>query len=301
MGNVTALRSDMRCVAGTGAVGRHLDNLRLRGLSPGTVEARRRALARLGRALPGGLLAAGPGDLAAWRAGLRLAPKTVGCYVSHAYQFYEWAVVTGLLEANPAGGLPVPRPPRRLPRPVSEADLLLALAAAPARVRPWLVLAAWAGLRAKEIALLRRECVLDHAASPVILVADGATKGHTEHVVPMSTFVLAELRPVLPARGWVFRRADGRPGPNDPATVSHVANRHLHSCGIAATLHQLRHRFGTQTYRISRDLRAVQELLGHADPASAALYAAYDNAAAAAAVEAIPAPGPRFTETKKTG
>ena len=125
-----------------------------------------------------------------------------------------------------------------------------AVATAPPRVRPWLVLAAWAGFRACEVAKLRRENVLDTAAPPVLLVASDATKGTRERIVPMSVFVLAELRVAgLPHNGWVFRRHDGRHGPNAPWTVSHLANSHLADCGADATLHQLRHRFGSSLYK----------------------------------------------------
>jgi integrase/recombinase XerC len=83
---------------------------------------------------------------------------------------------------------------------------------------------------------------------------------------------------------------DGRPGPNTPGLISHLANEHLHECGVAASLHQLRHRFATQAYQASRDLRAVQSMMGHTRPETTAGYAAFDQPAAAAAVEAIPAP-----------
>src|SRR5260370_914737 len=72
-------------------------------------------------------------------------------------------------------------------------DLFDALDGAPPRIRRWLVLAGWAGLRAVEIALLRRECVLDAAVQPVLLIAADATKGPNERLVPMSAFVLGEL------------------------------------------------------------------------------------------------------------
>ena len=88
----------------------------------------------------------------------------------------------------------------------------------------------------------------------------------------------------------MFRRHDGQSGPNTPHTVSRLSNEHLHACGLPATLHQLRHRFGTETYRYKRDLRMVQDLLGHADPATTAGYAAYLNVDAAAAVEHLPSP-----------
>ena len=275
------------------AIAAHLDWLRLRGLSAGTLWARQRALARMTVLLPCPLLEASPEDLLAWRRGLQLSPHAVRSYVSHAHQFYAWALAEGLVAANPAAGLPVPRRGRTVPRPVGEPELMLALAAAPPRVRPWLVLAGWAGLRAREIAFLRRENVLEQAPSPVIRVVAGATKGADERVVPMSRFVVAELGPVLPARGWVFVRLNGR-GPNQPWTVSHLANAHLHGCGITATLHQLRHRFGTEAYRVGKDLRAVQELLGHRDPASTAGYAAPAAPAAVEAVEGIPVPPPRL-------
>ena len=52
-----------------------------------------------------------------------------------------------------------------------------ALQLAPPRIRPWLVLAAWCGLRAKEIALLRAESVMTSARPPVLLVTAEATQG----------------------------------------------------------------------------------------------------------------------------
>ena len=268
----------------------HLAWLRLNGAGPVTVAARAGALARMAGLLGCPLLEASPDALLAWRAGLQLAPNSVLSYLSHARQFYAWAAAEGFLAASPATGLPAPRRPRQIPRPIAEDDLMLALAAAPPRIRPWLVLAGWAGLRAKEIALLRREHVLEGRPVPTLRVAHDATKGYTERLVPMSTFVLGELRPLLPKYGWVFLRLDGRPGPLLPARVSHLANAHLHDCGTTSTLHSLRHRFATQAYAASRDLRAVQELLGHAGPEQTAGYAAYHPAAAAAAVEAIPSP-----------
>lgn len=270
----------------------HLEFLRQRGQTPGSVEARRRALLRMARTIPAPLLEASPGQLAAWRASLTVTPNTVVGYVSHARDFYAWAITTGYREDNPAKDLPVPKLTRGLPRPIGEAALMDAVINAPHRIRPWLVLAGWAGLRACEISGLKRERVLDTATPPALLVAADATKGRYERVVPMCPFVVTELRLVgLPRSGYVFRRADGRPGPNAPHQISHLVNRHLKDCGTDATLHQLRHRFATQAYRTSgKDLRAVQELLGHRDPATTAGYAAFDSAAAVRAVNALPAP-----------
>jgi integrase len=272
------------------AIEDHLEHLRLLGHSAATIYGRGMFLRRLARALPVALLSATTAHLTAWRAGLAVSDDAIVHYVSAAASFYAWCVREGLRPDNPAARLPVPRSPRRLPRPVARDDLMHALAAASPRIRPWLVLASHAGFRACEVAYLRRECVLDTATPPVLLIADGATKGHHERRVPMSAFVVAEIVPVLPASGWVFRRMDGRKGPNSPGLISHLANRHLHDCGVAASLHQLRHFFASEAYKAGRDIRAVQAMMGHARLETTANYAEFDQSSAVAAVEAIPAP-----------
>ena len=269
----------------------HLRHLELLDRTPDSIYCRYRALARMTAALGIPLLEASPADLLAWRAGLSVGPATIVAYVSHAREFYRWAVVSGLLGENPAAGLPVPQLGRRLPRPISEDELQAAVLGAPPRIRPWLVLAGWAGLRAREIAYLRRECVLEHWHPPMLLIAFDATKGRSERIVPMSAFVLRELRAAgLPRAGWMFLRRDGRPGPNRPWTISHLANAWLHECGSYAVLHGLRHRFLTLIQQQRHDLRITQELAGHASPATTAIYTAVDQSDAAEVVEALPIP-----------
>jgi integrase/recombinase XerC len=279
----------------------HLDSLRLRGLTEETtVYDRRRALYRMARALGTPLADATEAGLLAWRRGLGVSPASVAAYVTHAREFYAWAQASGCRADNPAAGIPVPKLGRRIPRPISEDDLMSALDTAPRRIRLWLVLAAWCGLRAKEIAYLRVGCIQITADPPVLLVAADATKGLTERTIPLCSFAVTEIRAAgLPGSGYAFRREDGRPGPNSPNQVSHVANRHLHRMGVAATLHQLRHRFGTQVYRARRDLRMTQELMGHARPDTTAGYAAYDKPAALAALEDLPAPGRRLRAVRR--
>jgi integrase/recombinase XerC len=270
----------------------HLAWLRMRRLSEHTVYDRSRVLHRLRLALPVPLLDATEEHLAVWREGLgHLSGHAIATYCGHVTQFYRHAAAEGWITSSPAERLAVPSRPRRLPRPISEDDLMAALSSAAPRVRPWLVLAGWCGLRAQEIAYLRREDVLERHVPPVLMVTEQAAKGGRERIVPLSVFVLGELVPVLPAHGWVFRRADGKPGPNTPGKVSKLACKALHEAGIPDTLHSLRHRFGTETYRTSNhDLRSVQEMLGHASPATTAGYAAWDRADAAAAVESLPCP-----------
>lgn len=278
-----------KTAAGDAAVNGYLEHLRLSGASETTVYTRQCALARADAAIPAGLLEADQATLLDWRRRLTLADATICQYVSHIRCFYRWACKQGLCAADPAAELPAPRCRRRVPRPIGEDDLFQAVTTAPPRILPWLVLAAWCGLRACEIAGLRREDVLDTAPRPVLLLE--RTKGGAQRVVPLHPYVLAVLRSCgLPASGYVFRRRDGQHGPNTPHQVSQLCNRYLHGRGVTATLHQLRHRFGTETYRASHDLRAVQELLGHASPVTTAGYAAFDSPVQVAAVNALPVP-----------
>jgi len=280
-------------------VARNLRYLQLRGRSEQTISARRWLLLRVQDAIGCPLTEASAASLAAWREGLAVDRDTVRTYVSHVRQFYVWARREGLVDTDLAADLPVPPRRRRLPRPIGEEDLLRALEGAPPRIRPWLALAGWAGLRAKEIALLRREHVLEHARQPGIYIATDATKGADERWIPMHPVVRqALLEHGLVTSGWVFRRADGRPGPNRPDLVSHLANRYLHGAGIPETLHQLRHRFGTQAYAVTRDVKRVQQWMGHRYSASTDGYVKISDADAAAAIALIPGPV-WFQETRR--
>lgn len=259
-----------------------------------SIYSRRRALLRMRCFLGKQLVDASRDDLAAWRESLHLAPASIASYVSHAREFYAWAIGEHLVDANPVDGLRVPPVPRLLPRPIDDGDLIPAVLAAPQPVRLMLVLSAWCGLRAKEIALLRRSAIRERARPPVLMVAWHATKGSSERLVPLSPFVIDEMAAFgLPRTGLVFRRRDGRPGGLSPASVSHYCCDYLHESGIAETLHGGRHRFATKLMQETHDIRMVQEVLGHQRPDTTAIYTKVSSAATAAAVAALPAPGLR--------
>src|SRR5260221_4430332 len=119
-----------------------LAHLRLLGRSERTVYDRERAVIRLAAWLrPVPVLAATAADLAAWRASLTVGDQAVVVYCAHVAGFYDFAVTQGIRPDNPAAGLPVPSPPRGVPRPLSEEDLAPALACASEPVRPGLGLA----------------------------------------------------------------------------------------------------------------------------------------------------------------
>lgn len=264
----------------------HLAWMRLRGLREATITKRRYALVRLRHALGHDPLTATREELAEWQRGLTLSAVSMNTMVMHVTGYFRWAhEVAELIGSNPATRLVHPRKPKRLPRPMSEENLSLAVDCAPPDIRLMLILAAYAGLRAGELARLDRADILDGNRPPVVMV-DG--KGGRERVVPLSSRVLMELaayRP--PAHGPLFPRRDGRPGGHTPSRVSQRVNTYLHELGIGDTIHQARHYFGTACYARTPDLRIVQELLGHQDPATTSGYVEYSRAKAMDAVEAL--------------
>jgi integrase/recombinase XerC/integrase/recombinase XerD len=136
------------------------------------------------------------------------------------------------------------------------------------------VLAAGAGARACEIAALERGDIRNAAIKPVIQLTG---KGDKSRIVPLTPWVWGELQSHgLPKRGVMFRRYDGKPGPNRADLISHLTSEFFDSIGVDATIHMCRHRYATVALNsCGGKLRVVQELLGHADPATTAVYTAY--------------------------
>lgn len=258
-----------------------------RRLAASTVAYRLIRLRALARHLaPTELLDADRADLVAWQtAQTHLVAGSLNVATSIVVCFYTWAHEEGLTATNVAGRLPRPVVPRRLPRPISEADLALGITLSAQPYRVMLALAAYAGLRCCEISRLSREDIHDEADPPFLHVTG---KGSKERAIPLGPVLLAELHAYgLPRAGHVFGRMDGHPGPPSPNRVSQMIATHLDSLGVSATAHRARHRMATVAYRATRDLRAVQTLLGHASPVTTSIYAAFaDDALTAAALAA---------------
>lgn len=269
----------------------HVRYMRMQGLSgESTITARTGVMRRLADACGGRpLTELTETDLMTWAESLQpLALASRAVYLSHVRKFYAWCYADHRIPSDPAASLPRPRVPRRKPRPIPEFELAMAVDSA-TRVRAFLVLGAWCGLRAKEIALLRAENIRLNDQPPYILVTAEATKGHQERIIPLSEFVVAELRSQdLPFKGLCWKTLDGRP--LTPAYVSKLCNRHLRDLGIGETLHQLRHRFGTQAQRSGHDIRITQELLGHRSPVTTAGYAEVADLDKYRVVSRLPSP-----------
>jgi integrase/recombinase XerC len=137
------------------------------------------------------------------------------------------------------------------------------------------------GLRISEALSLTRQEVPAPGAGDVITVTG---KGNKRRMVPVLAQVLAlvadyvALCPsALPADGPLFIGAKG--GPLSPRIVQLTMERLRGQLGLAdsATPHALRHSFATHLLARGGDLRAIQELLGHASLSTTQVYTAVDT------------------------
>jgi integrase/recombinase XerC len=259
-----------------------------RRASPHTVAGYRRDLAKLLRFMQAQQLASFDaldanrmrGFVAAeHRAGL--APKSLQRLLSSCRSLFRQLTREGVLANDPLLGVRGPKVRRKLPQvlDVDEAGALVETDSGgklAVRDRAMLELFYSSGLRLSELCSLHwLDLNLDEGEVRVL------GKGGKTRIVPVGRHAIAALRALgaeqgMPAAGAVFR---GRAGaPINPRTVQLRMNKlallqdipkHIHP-------HLLRHTFASHMLESSGDLRAVQELLGHADIATTQIYTHLD-------------------------
>ena len=265
------------------------------GRSAGTVKLRSYYLHRLEQHAAGrSPWELEPTDLLAFVACSSWSPETRKSARASVVGFYRYACEAGHLERDPSVMLrPVPVPPGA-PRPVPSEVLRAAFGRVRTdRERLMLLFAAYAGLRRAEIARVH----------PHDFTADGLLvrgKGGRRRIVPVHHELAAAVRRELELRargshgtGWRFaehvavdsylfpgRYGRGVSADNVGATLSRLL-------GPGWSGHTLRHRFASSAYAAERDLRAVQELLGHSKPETTARYVQTPSHAKRAAVDAV--------------
>lgn len=254
----------------------HLHQMTARGLSPLTINARRCVLRRLGDYLGAPPMGASTGQLEAYltyrrkgRGGRFLSPNTLRNELAHLRAYYAWLVRHDYRRDDPTDRIDAPRLVKPAIQPADDDAISDALSRADVDDAAMLALAAFAGLRAAEVAMLDWSDV--DLRRSTITVRHG--KGGKRRVVGASQPVKAALEALPHRSGVVIRRRDHQDGPNAPWQISKRASRLLGGRGHGYTLHQLRHRFATAAYAGTHDLRAVQESLGHSSPTVTAIYA----------------------------
>ncbi len=212
-----------------------------------------------------------------------VAPATIQRKAACLRSFYRHLRRENLLQGDPTAELRAPKKSQKLPQVLSR-DEIAQLLASPRgtdpgalRDRALLELMYACGLRASEAVGLE---VRDIDLEAGVLRARG--KGSKERLVPIgreavqaTRIYLARSRPVLVGLGdephlFVNQRGTGltRQG------LYKIVQRHARSAGLEGRMspHTLRHTFATHLLAGGCDLRALQEMLGHADIATTQIY-----------------------------
>jgi integrase/recombinase XerD len=219
---------------------------------------------------------------------LGLAPSSVRRTVSAVRTYYRFLLDDGHVARDPSERLDTPARWRTLPGVLSVADVERLLAAPTLdqplafRDRAMLELAYGAGLRVSEwITLAVRDLLFEDQLVRVF------GKGSKERLVPVGRSAIGaaavyvrELRPRLDrgaGKGVLFLNARGEPLTRMGAWK--ILRRHVDAAGIVAPVspHTLRHTFATHLLEGGADLRAVQEMLGHASIATTQIYTHVDR------------------------
>lgn len=237
-------------------------------------------------------------------ASLGLSPATLARYLAALRAYAEYLRDAHALTADdPLRGVRVPREQRYKPRALSAAETAALYAAAEARVAE-----ALAAGDAKRIRAARRDAaLLDLLYGLGLRVSEAITlpldalrfdedvalvqgKGGKQRLVPLGTKVRAALR------AWIDGGETGRAGWASPGVAAVLVSTRgtplsrmaawkivralCHGAGLDAesiSPHTFRHSFATHLIEAGADLRAVQELLGHADISTTQIYTHLDQ------------------------
>lgn len=204
------------------------------------------------------------------------AAETGRSYRNTLRSFFAWTHTAGITATNPALALPLVRTAEVTCRPAPDTAVRVAFDSAGAREVLMLRLAAEAGLRRAEIAQVHTRDVKDDGGGPQLLVRG---KGNKYRLVPITPDLARVIRegaeghtPGASPTGYLFPGSDN--GHLSPKWVGDVMASLLPDQFSA---HSLRRRFGTRAYAGSKDIRAVQKLLGHSSVSTTERYVAVED------------------------
>jgi integrase/recombinase XerD len=264
-----------------------------RGLSRNTLDAYRTDLHQYGEYLTAhhlDALAAGPADISEFLAELATGEVRPACSSATVHRkaaclrsFYKQLRRDELIGDDPTAALSAPRRAKKLPQVLNYAEVQKLLAAprgdepTTLRDRALLEVMYACGLRASETIGLE---IADVDLHEGFLRARG--KGSKERLVPLGRKAIAAISAYL--RGGRPKLAgerheaklflNFRGGPLSRQGLYKIVQRNARTAGLSGQMspHTLRHSFATHLLAGGCDLRAVQEMLGHADIATTQLY-----------------------------
>jgi len=214
-----------------------------------------------------------------------LSKTSVARSLAAVRSLYRWLAQEGVVEQNPGKLVATPKLPRKLPRvpTIEEMNSVLdgempETAAFPERDRLMLEMLYGCGIRNSELTGINLE---DIGMSAETILIRG--KGKKERYVPFGESVKTALAAYLPVRQTVFAETrkrsaslliNRRGGRLTTRSVGRIVKKIAVSKGLSPDVHPhtLRHAFGTHLLEEGADLRAIQELLGHARLATTERY-----------------------------
>lgn len=217
-----------------------------------------------------------------------LGGRSIQRLLSAVRTFYEFLLREGRAADNPALGIRAPKSPKKLPSVLDPDAIAQLLDGAPTDDDPWLAardralfeLIYSAGLRLAEAVSLDLDDI-DLRAGDVIVTG----KGRKTRQLPVGSKALAAVA------DWLSLRAQSAAGVENRALFIDRKGERIKSRAVQLRLaragqvkglpvrlhpHMLRHSFATHLLESSGDLRAVQELLGHADISTTQVYTHLD-------------------------
>jgi len=271
------------------ALERYLTHLRTgRRLADHTLAAYLRD-GRMLEALAGGraLESLGAGDIRRFVATLHSkgqSPRSLARILSSWRGFFDWLVRQHEAASNPCAGVRAPKAPRVLPQTLSPDDAVrLVCVEEPGpwglRDRAIFELAYSSGLRVSELTGLDLGSI-DFSTGEARVLG----KGSKTRIVPVGEHAIEALKRWLDARAGL-EKADGHAlfvGKSGRRLLAREVQRRIKRWAALAGLdvdphpHMLRHSFASHVLQSSGDLRAVQEMLGHASIASTQVYTHLD-------------------------
>ena len=271
------------------ALERYLTHLKTgRRLASHTLTAYSRD-ARMLEALAGErtLASLSPGDIRRFVAALHSkgqSPRSLARILSSWRGFFDWLVRQREAGSNPCAGVRTPKAPRVLPQTLSPDDAVRLVSVQDPgpwgiRDRAIFELAYSSGLRVSELTGLDLGAI-DFATGEARVLG----KGSKTRIVPVGEHAIEALKRWLDARGKIAN-ADARAlfvGKSGKRLLAREVQRRIKRWAALAGLdvdphpHMLRHSFASHVLQSSGDLRAVQEMLGHASIASTQVYTHLD-------------------------
>jgi integrase/recombinase XerD len=207
--------------------------------------------------------------------------------LSAVRRYFKFLVKEGVLDKNPVAGLVGPKQRRPLPKVLSHKDAQAIMQALDddtpraMRDKAMLELLYASGLRASELCNLRMDEI--HLELGIVRPKG---KGSKERVVPMGRPAIAALKHYIDAGRPSLLKGRSSPAVflgNRAKAISRmglfkIVQRYARKAGCmqAISPHTFRHAFATHLLQGGADLRAVQEMLGHADIATTEIYTHVD-------------------------